>query len=365
MAITITKDKNIISMLVEGKAKPYTLDVNTGIVNGLRGNPVKTLPKEVFEALTENRESDLSRLIYTHTSAGAINRLTEIANLLALADSFGNLGISLNMNTWYIENYYRELADDKKLCKAYIKYAKECIKKNQSYSLRDFQNYTELIGVNKRFGFDIFDREYDDIRDRLVNLAEWATDREIKSFTVNFIDTKWYRISESYCRSIMWSQFKYYCDCCRYIEEKVTTKPNFMTEYPRVYKAYQAQKEEIDRKRFKEAMDIHRAEMEFEYGDFKVVIPSTPQEIKDEGKNMHHCVASYAYTCMELNRPNRSHIVFVRHKDTPEKCYITCEIVNGTIYQYYLSHDRHIRNENDIEFKEKYQEHLNRVWKKE
>ena len=370
MAITVTRDKNIISVLVEGKNSPYTFDINTGVVNGLRGKPIKTVTKEVFRGIcpfdyNHSRNTNLTEVIYYATSWGSYSHIGELsyyADELKLADSLDNLDIKIINN---VSAVIKEFIRNKKLCKAYIKYAQECKKKNVEYNFNSFKQMQDDIVLRSKFSFDITAPEFEGIRNQLVNLTEWATDREIKSFVVNFIDTKWYTINDTSARSLMWSQFKKYCECCREIEEKVSVKPNFITEYPRVYKAYMAQKEEIDRRKFKRAMDIHRAEMEFEYGNFKVVVPTTPQEIKDEGKNMHHCVASYAYSVMETNYTDRSHIVFVRYKNTPDKCYITCEIRNGTICQYYLSHDRYISTDEDREFKKKYQEHLNKTWKRE
>lgn len=38
--VTISKDKNFVLMQLEGATKPYKLDINTGIVYGLRGNAI-------------------------------------------------------------------------------------------------------------------------------------------------------------------------------------------------------------------------------------------------------------------------------------------------------------------------------------
>ena len=368
MAITVTKEKNVISVLVQGKKAPYTLDINTGVVYGISGKAVKTITREVYEGFVPciNR-NDVAKIIrdITHNKVSNINLIPVYANLLRLADSFDNLGIDVGKHNWQVLEVYKQLADDKTLCKEYIKYATERKENGNSYSFNDFKKEKEKKEATKKFDFDIKKEEFEDVRSYLYDIAKWATARQIKCFCVNFVYNSYYLTCNLYELRCLYDQFKKYCEYSEYIEEKVTTKDNFMSEYGRVHKAYMRQKEEIDKAKFKKAMDIHRAEMEFEYGDFRVVVPTTPQEIKDEGKNMHHCVASYAYNCMQTENKNRSHIVFVRHKDTPKKCYITCEICNGKICQYFLSHDRRIKTDEDKEFYRQYQAHLNASWKKE
>lgn len=369
---TVTKNRNRIEILVAGKNAPYVFDINTGIMYGLRGKPIKSVTREVMNGICHeySQKTELERAIYALTDWGKcsnICRLPQYTDILRLADSLDNLEITLNCSNWYYAKYAKALVDDKKLLREYIKYAQKCKANAVHYSFENFKKELEITEFNKKFEIDITDTKYDRIRGTLVNIAKWATPRQLKCYLVNFVYNDFYlvetdRYSNHNAGLYSESNFKQYCEYCDYLDEKVTTKENFLSDYARVYKAYMRQKEEIDTKRFRRAMDIHRAEMEFEYGDFAIVVPTCPQEIKDEGKNMHHCVASYAYECMNTDNPNRSHIVFVRHKDTPEKCYITCEIRNGVIGQYYLSHDRRVTEPTDLAFKSAYQNHLSTMW---
>ena len=43
--VTISKDKNFVLMQLEGATKPYKLDINTGIVYGLRGNAIQKISR--------------------------------------------------------------------------------------------------------------------------------------------------------------------------------------------------------------------------------------------------------------------------------------------------------------------------------
>ena len=74
---------------------------------------------------------------------------------------------------------------------------------------------------------------------------------------------------------------------------------------------------------------------------------------------MHHCVGSYVNRVVE----NDCYIVFIRHKDTPDKCYLTCQVyTNGEIGQYYLAYDRRISTAEDRAFKEAFATHLATHW---
>lgn len=352
--VTISKDKNFVLMQCEGATKPYKLDINTGIVYGLRGNAIQNIPRECHRALTFS-DTNIGYVIQFLTLNRYILTSDSSVKMLKIADSLDNLGIEVTC----CASFYKQLAD-KKIFKEYVAYAKDRISQNLEYSFEDFQDYQRGLVLNKTLGMQIDPTEMKTILYYARDIEEWATPRHWKCFKINFIDTK---ILVSGLMSYNFTyQFKEYCTLCDYLNEKVTTKPNFFEEYVRIKKAYERQKEAIDLLQFEKAMDMHKAEMEFEYGNYKVIIPTCPQDIKDEGRNMHHCVAQYAKSCIDTTYPNRSYIVFIRHKDTPEQCYITCEIRNGIICQYFLSHDRYISNDEDKEFKAKYQEHLNNSW---
>ena len=352
--VTISKDKNFVLMQLEGATKPYKLDINTGIIYGLRGNAIQNIPKECYHALTFS-DTNIGYVIQYLIQNKYILASDRSVKMLKIADSLDNLGIEVTC----CASFYKQLAD-KKIFKEYVAYAKDRISQNLEYSFEDFQNYQKGLALNKALGMQIDPTEMETILYYTRDIEEWATPRHWKCFKVNFIDTK---ILVSGLMSYNFTyQFKEYCTLCDYLNEKVTTKPNFFEEYVRIKKAYERQKEAIDLLQFEKAMNMHKAEMEFEYGNYKVVIPTCPQDIKDEGINMHHCVGSYAKSCIDTRYPNRSYIVFIRHQDTPEQCYITCEIRNGIIGQYYLSHDRDISTDEDKEFKREYQKHLAKNW---
>ena len=74
---------------------------------------------------------------------------------------------------------------------------------------------------------------------------------------------------------------------------------------------------------------------------------------------MHHCVGGYVQQVVN----NDCYIIFVRHKDTPDKCYITAEIyTNGNMGQYFLAYDRRITKDEDKEFYTALRNHIKANW---
>lgn len=69
--------------------------------------------------------------------------------------------------------------------------------------------------------------------------------------------------------------------------------------------------------------------LEYEYGDFCIVIPKTADEIISEGNNLHHCVSSYIGKVAN----GRSIIAFLRHRDNKEHSLGTIEIKDNSIVQ--------------------------------
>ena len=111
--------------------------------------------------------------------------------------------------------------------------------------------------------------------------------------------------------------------------------------------------------RFAQAMARYKDRLQFTYGDYTLVLPTCCKDLVTEGNEMHHCVGGYGETVAKQD----TLIVFVRHKDTPNKCYITAEIKlsgndKGKLGQYYMAYDREISSLKDKEFKNALQNHL-------
>lgn len=361
------KEKNLIIVDNPNGKGEYKLDINTGIVYGLRGKPINSISIQVinfFCDTVKNTELSLAIKSCLNIGGGICNNLQGYSKVLQIADSLDNLSITTN---YYYLDYpivMLRLSNKMNFVKEYSNYVK--IQKNNNnveYDLNKFKLWYDLQKIVKKFNTTLNSNicllSYN--VDYLLGLNKRST----QSFKINFMDNGMFNNTNNQVINMIIEQFQEYHEWCNYLNEKVTTKSNFWTEYKRIKKAYNAQQQKIDKEQFTKAINMHKDEMEFEFGDYQVVIPKNPDDIKKEGLLMHHCVASYAKDCFDFDNPFRSYIVFIRNKNNLDKCYITCEIKNGIIYQYYLAYDNIITREEDKIFKQKYQEHLNKNWIKE
>lgn len=70
-------------------------------------------------------------------------------------------------------------------------------------------------------------------------------------------------------------------------------------------------------------------DMEHTFGDYSFIYPKSTQEIKDEAVSQNNCVASYIQKVIDGN----CHILFLRHKDSPDKSLVTIEVRDNKIVQ--------------------------------
>lgn len=67
----------------------------------------------------------------------------------------------------------------------------------------------------------------------------------------------------------------------------------------------------------------------------QIVCPSTPEDLVQEGKNLHHCVGGYA----ERVANGQCLIVFLRHTEEPEKPFYTIEVRGDRVEQVHGDHN--------------------------
>lgn len=140
-----------------------------------------------------------------------------------------------------------------------------------------------------------------------------------------------------------------YLQCCKIMQKQPIKTNNFMREYIETLMAYDIWQETAKKERFLSHYERYKNNLTFSCGNYVVVLPKSPQDLVTEGNEMHHCVGGY----IDRVANGETLIIFIRHKDTPDKCYITAEInpETGKILQYYLAYDRTICNVEDREFK--------------
>ena len=350
---TFRKDRNNLYITLDGKSGAYRLDLSTGIYYGIKGNPIKTAPAgeltRMFSHNEDNELGNLARVLYILFRDYGLSNTANIPRYLVYIQGAEKLdglrtATSPNMSLWEYE-----WANEN------IGLVSKWIKENPNsalpymYQIRDWAEWVKVKGKLGE-GFELITAEM------WQSMSNYNWSDNEKSVAAYYLGRGklWEYDSNYACRRL-----NDYFTWCKFIKKTPDKVNNFMREYCETRKEYELRKVQYDIEKIAENYAKHSKAWEFEYGRYKIVVPTTPTDIIDEGRNMHHCVGGYVNSVVD----NSCYIVFVRPIDNPNKCYITCEVrKNGTIGQYFLAHDRYIDNDEDKEFKTKFAEHLKEVW---
>ena len=363
MAIEIKKEKNLIYFQDTEKTKPYTLDLNTMSFYGLSGkvilrNPISRRIASALCQIPTNKKTYLTTaLLQVMDNEGSyVSYYKKHKEELLVADSLTNAKVP------YVHIYNSDLPIIKKNMKEF----REFVERKQAGENINIRTFFREIEYNK------FLKEYNLTNDTLsMEEYDYISNNEIikknishycyaihRAYIKEFFDFAYGYANCSYTRN---SLQKYYEECEMLGKEPVKIN-NLVREIVETHRQYELRKREFDTMRMKQNYEKQAKAFDFTYGDYTIVVPKTPTDIIDEGDNMHHCVGSYVGDVVN----NKTYIVFVRHKDTPDKCYITAQVsLKGTLGQYYLAYDNRISNDTDLAFKRAFAEHLALNWVRE
>lgn len=348
---TYTKEKNVIVITLDNSNGSYRLDINTGIFYGIKGNPVKTCPRRseirsLFPYYRSDNGNNLDYVIHNmiggYPNTSAYPRFVSAMQSADKVDSLGFPPLRLSYE------HYVYLGEN---IKALSAWAKDNDKSEFIY--RDFFRWCEYEKVKKNLGA-IADLLTPDMYYAIIHTRPDLTNEEIGVCAYYLGRGKYWEYHGGTVGTLI-----SYIEYCRLMEKAPQKVNNFMREYCETKQEYELRKTEFDNKRMALNYAKYSKAWEFEYGDFKIVIPTTGQDIVTEGSRMHHCVGGYVDRVVR----GETYICFVRHKDTPDECYITCQVyTNGEIGQYFLAYDRYISTDRDKAFYKAFQEHLRAVW---
>lgn len=110
---------------------------------------------------------------------------------------------------------------------------------------------------------------------------------------------------------------------------------NFLTLFKIVKREYNANKQQYDEMRFKYENNKIR-NLEYSKDGLSIIVPNDPQDVKNEGAELHHCVATYIGRIIE----GETHILFLRETENINTPLVTIELKGGHITQAYASHDK-------------------------
>ena len=340
--MNIVKEKNLVKFHIEGKARPYIIDLNKGIIYGLRGIEIQSIPPAIYKTYipAEERTSVLNLVREQYNPR-------HYASLYAFADKLD--GIGYHAPAWELRQINRQLdeIDFKKLSKylretedatldQYMRvYAKELWREQKGLRIDD--HFTEQMAEFLYENFRTQSKEVLSIFAYYLSRGLW-----------DFCSDRWA------CHNYL-DRYLTYMNCLEWKMEK----NDFFRSYINARRAYEINRDKMMNKGINAYQQEHIKALTFEDDTFEVIIPTTNEELIAEGESQHNCVGGYGNAIIE----RRKNVVFIRRKSNPTKSYITCDIFNdGTINQYLAPYNRRPEDADAIAFKSLFQTHLYENW---
>lgn len=152
---------------------------------------------------------------------------------------------------------------------------------------------------------------------------------------------------------------KRYYQICMALYGKVEIKPNILSNYAKLTFLEQ----EYKNAHYDEILNNNnnRPWLLFENENYIVIPLTSKKEFHNEARAQNNCVESMY---MEYVFDGKTHVVSIRRKNKLREHYITCEVANnGEIIQYLKKNNDDVTEEEDINFRNLYQNHLRTVEK--
>lgn len=361
----ITYAKGIYTLT--DNVKTYTFNINNGQLVNMKTNNIVSRPafkkQDILEALSKGRRyyghKDMLDVLYARLNNYPIDmtfydNVQYLPHLSALDKLFNVMPKGCSLVDIYEDGLSK--LSTKQLGKV-IKYVREYeANTNISISRMIKQLETEELAITYgNLPIEFVEKHYNSLK-VLYQLGDDYRDIALYYYYAQKLYKLRNDTSTNYSSYAGKEYILTYIKCCKVMNKTPIKTNNFMREYIETLNAYDLWRETEKQERFSSIYNRYKDNLLFEYGNYQVVLPQQTQDLITEGNEMHHCVGSYIDKVADGN----TLIVFIRHKDTPTKCYITAQINphNGELGQYYLAYDNRIEKAEDKDFKVQYQKWL-------
>ena len=353
----IVKEKNEYRFTVEGKAKPYVFDVNTGHMYGLRGGVLQNIPNEVAKGL---RSTDSTSFVIRYLKDLPLGHIRP--DVVALYDKIDAIGVPYNLDNFvYVSRNTDFFRDNFKSFSTYVREHADSLDNCCRQFLEDCRVLifaeTHHLQADEHFTADmleclfvIAEREHYISPEHIERAAYYMARGLYDFFDGNRHDIgRWLRRFECYTNAL----------------KTEWEKGDFFRQYIVAHRDYGRNRRIYENEQLKAMQMAHKTALEFETDLYQVIIPTTEEELIDEGRRQSNCVGGYG----DRIRDGCCNVVFVRLKNSPDHNYITCDVrVRGGgkpyINQFLRAYNSYNISEQDSEFKNLYLAHLLENWDK-
>lgn len=363
--MVVTKEKNFI-IFTNDENKAVRLDINTGIMYGVSGKPLKRMNAEVATYLrnvSANRCMLVLRVFtdnYWTINDMYCNKIKgNYLEVLQMLDKFQSIGYNFKDR-----NSVRNLSK--------VEFNKYFAKFSKAFKNDNTITYSDFIEETKKQDFLIKNKinlENPYLTEEVIQFVKGMnngyTPKQIK-FLINVLTygrlyDSFYSIQDLGIYRLK-SVLRKYLELCELLEADFDEK-NPIKHLGLLNVLYQQRKDELMGKKLETVQMRKKEALTFEWGEYFVKIPTTVEEFRKEGENNRNCVAGYTNYVSNGD----CFVVFIRKKDEPDKSVITCEIsMNGSIRQFNAYCNKAINSEKSdktlYDLRLAYQEHLYEHW---
>ena len=381
MNYTMIRDKNMLRFTSDNN-KNYAFDINTGVFYGISNKPIRSLPTGMSTWLSDNKNGinalylldSIRRHYWRYNTHGrGTPNLIQIANHFGkyfnLVDRIQSIGYVVNDSYDFDLASLDYVAEHFKVFAKYIKALPEerkrnCIRRFMSDMGAEIFAESYNLTINEYLNEDMIREiaefcrrhpQYD--TPQYVSLIVYYMTRGLCEFLSSPEDRSDYIYRSGKGLTYIYNYFRM-CEALGVVPQK----ENFFSNYIKVIKEYQLNKEKIDNKKITDHYE--KTNLYFEDDNFFTYIPQNQEDFKREADAQSNCVYSM-YMKKVMN--HSTSVVFVRRKDAPDTSLITCEVANnGEIWQYLARFNHRVpENTPEHDFYLKYKSWLNNNFKTE
>lgn len=388
--ITIKKERNLLNFYdandTDNTERHWSYDLNNGDILGFSGRKVRNVPggwKRTLQDLsasascrwndlTLNDGELLAALVFAGDNYPA--KYIKFVERLLAANAFENFGerdkrVCIFISTWNADFDLLDGIDFAKFCRYLKEYDVDRNGSNLWYAINCFikaDKYKDYQKQIDKFGQDVVEEcvESLDNLDNLNVLWNWLGSREVTTL-INIgagASCKGHSRYRQWCGGLEgWGRYFVQMINWAGLMNLEVSKGTPIAQCATIERDFKEYKNRIPNDTLQKHQKAEWANLEDD--DFVIIVPTTLQELKEEGNRMHNCIGGMwidGYgNCLEEGRQTRG-IVFVRRADDPAEPFIDCDFELGTmeIVQFYGKYNNTMRDDHIWRFREKLQRHL-------
>ena len=320
------------------KGNTYRIDLKTNIIYGASGKPVRNIPYlgNSCDYYERRGAYTIARLFSSMTFCSSDNVYnTYKLPLREIADTLSSLYDEKVITEYIVGGYALTLCEmtipTKFILKNFPSVYNQIKKKLDSEHFNEWGFYTEINKeIEKRYlckMHNLTTEEYEEYKNLYGENKRAFLNPKFRVCYHRVLNNPKLTCFLGY-DTLKNKTFEYakYCDKLGWEYDN----GNFIENYVKAKRTYEAMKEEIDNRLFAETQSILKP---FEDENYTIVIPTTRAECIAEGTALHNCIGTIEWNSY-LSQGKRC-IIFIREKSNPDKPFFAADFSTDNYYVNY------------------------------